>query len=120
MRPESTQVNASLINAAWALRRGHSSESGPDGTELRRLITDDNAHYHANGIAPVYLSKNVRDEVAENAEQVLASQFAEAIRRARIHFFQPIIDIEPTQLAFGRTVMVGDAAYVAPTRLVTD
>ena len=83
------------------------------GEELRRLMTDDDGRYHANGIPPALLSKRLRDEVIENANQVLAPQFAEAIRRARMHFFQPIMDIEPTQLAFGRAVIVGDAAYVA-------
>jgi 2-polyprenyl-6-methoxyphenol hydroxylase-like FAD-dependent oxidoreductase len=84
-----------------------------EGDELRRLMTDDDGRYHANGISPDLLSTKVRDEVIKSARQVLAPQFAEAIRLARMHFFQPIMDIEPTRLAFGRTVIVGDAAYVA-------
>jgi 2-polyprenyl-6-methoxyphenol hydroxylase-like FAD-dependent oxidoreductase len=83
----------------------------PAGDELRRLMTDDDGRHHPNGIPPALLSKKVRDEVVENAQQVLAPQFAEAIRCARMHFFQPIMDIEPPQLTFGRVAIVGDAAF---------
>ncbi|MFN0037882.1 MAG: FAD-dependent monooxygenase, partial [Burkholderiales bacterium] len=38
--------------------------------------------------------------------------FAEAMRLGRTHFFQPIMDIEPPQLVFGRVAIVGDAAFV--------
>ena len=41
----------------------------------------------------------------------MAPQFAEAIRNARMHFFQPIMDIEPPRMAFGRAVIIGDAAF---------
>ncbi len=82
------------------------------GDDLRRLMTDDDGHYHSNGIPPALLSTRLRDEVVENAQRVLAPQFAQAIRSARMHFFQPIMDIEPPQLAFGRVVIVGDAAFV--------
>ncbi len=80
---------------------------------LRRLMTDDTGHYHPNGIPPGLLSSQIRQEMIENASQVLAPQFAEAVRRARLHFFQPIVDLELPRLVFGRAVIIGDAAFTA-------
>src|SRR5207344_2316906 len=47
------------------------------------------------------------------AQARLAPQFAEAIQRARIHFLQPIVDLESPRMVFGRVVVIGDAAFVA-------
>lgn len=79
--------------------------------ELPRFLTDDTGKYHPNGIPPALLSTRLRDQMVETAQQVMAPQFAEAIRKARTHFFQPIMDIEPPHMAFGRAVIIGDAAF---------
>ena len=80
---------------------------------LRYLMTDDSGRYHPNGIPPALLSSRIRQEMIEKASQVLAPQFAEAVRRARLHFFQPIVDLELPRLVFGRVVIIGDAAFTA-------
>jgi len=80
---------------------------------LRYLMTDDTGRYHPNGIPPALISSRVRQEMVEKAQQVLAPQFAEAVRRARLHFFQPIVDLEMPRLVFGRVVIIGDAAFTA-------
>jgi 2-polyprenyl-6-methoxyphenol hydroxylase-like FAD-dependent oxidoreductase len=81
--------------------------------DLPRLMTDDTGRYHPNGIPPALLSAAVRDEMVETAQQALAPQFAEAIRRARLRFFQPIVDLELPRLVIGRAIIIGDAAFVA-------
>jgi 2-polyprenyl-6-methoxyphenol hydroxylase-like FAD-dependent oxidoreductase len=81
--------------------------------ELPGLLTDDSGRYHPNGIAPSLISARVRERMVERAAQVLAPQFAEAIARARLVFFQPIVDLEMPRLVFGRIVVIGDAAFVA-------
>ena len=83
-----------------------------EADELPRFMTDDEGRYHPNGVPPALLSQRVRSEMVENAQRVLAPQFAEAIRTARMHFFQPILDIEPRRLVFGRVAIIGDAAFV--------
>ena len=80
---------------------------------LPRLLTDDSGRYHANGIPPALLSTQVREEMVATARQALAPQFAEAIERARLRFFQPIVDLELARLVYGRVVIIGDAAFVA-------
>lgn len=85
----------------------------PEGEAMRRLMTDDGGRHHPNGIPPGLISKSVRAEMMNLAERVLAPQFAEAIRCARLIFFQPIVDLESPQMAFGRVAVIGDAAFVA-------
>ncbi len=80
---------------------------------LRYLMTDDTGRYHPNGIPPALISSRVRQEMVEKAQRVLAPQFAEAVGRARLHFFQPIVDLELPRLVFGRVVIIGDAAFTA-------
>jgi 2-polyprenyl-6-methoxyphenol hydroxylase-like FAD-dependent oxidoreductase len=84
-----------------------------EAEDLPRFMTDDRDRYHPNGIPPSLLSSRIRDEMVDIAQRVLAPQFAEALRRGRLHFFQPILDIEPVRLAFGRVAIIGDAAFVA-------
>ncbi len=81
--------------------------------QLRRFSTDDTGHYFPLGIPPALLSKNVRDEMITTAQQALAPPFAEAIRVSPVHFFQPILDLEPQRMALGRVAIVGDAAFIA-------
>ncbi|HUF21726.1 MAG TPA: FAD-dependent monooxygenase [Burkholderiales bacterium] len=81
--------------------------------DLPGLMTDAAGRRHLNGISPSLIRSEVREEMVETAQQVLAPQFAEAIRRASLHFFQPIVDLESPRTVFGRVVIVGDAAFVA-------
>lgn len=81
--------------------------------DLPRYMTDDNGHFHANGIPPALFSKRVQQEMIEVATQRLAPQFGVAMRQGRWHFFQAIYDLEPPQLAFGRVALMGDAAFIA-------
>jgi 2-polyprenyl-6-methoxyphenol hydroxylase-like FAD-dependent oxidoreductase len=84
-----------------------------EAEELPRFMTDDRGRYHPNGIPPSLLSGAIRDEMVDIGQGVLAPQFAEALRCGKLHFFQPILDIEPQRLAFGRVAIIGDAAFVA-------
>jgi 2-polyprenyl-6-methoxyphenol hydroxylase-like FAD-dependent oxidoreductase len=81
--------------------------------ELPRMLTDAAGRHHADGISPSLIRDDVRREMRSLAERVLAPQFAESIQRARVEFFQPIVDLESPRLVFGRVVLVGDAAFVA-------
>jgi 2-polyprenyl-6-methoxyphenol hydroxylase-like FAD-dependent oxidoreductase len=76
-------------------------------------MTDDAGRYHPSGIPPGLIRASIRKEMAELAERVLAPQFAEAIQRARLVFFQPIVDLESPRMVFGRVAVIGDAAFTA-------
>lgn len=85
----------------------------PDNEALVDLHTDDTGRHHPNGIPPSLIRVQVRNEMTQLAQRVLAPQFAEAVERARVVFFQPIVDLELPRLVFGRAVILGDAAFVA-------
>ena len=52
--------------------------------------------------------------MARNAAQrLLSPAFAEVVTRTQQPFFQPISDLISDRLVFGRTVLLGDAAFVA-------
>ena len=53
------------------------------------------------------------EEVRRAADDLLAPQFAEVVRRAPQPFFQAIFDLESPRMAFGRIALLGDAAFVA-------
>lgn len=84
-----------------------------DETELRRLSTDDTGKVHGNGIPPPLISKAIMKEIREVADAVLAPQFAEMVAVTPQPFFQPIFDLESTNLVFNRVVLLGDSAFVA-------
>jgi 2-polyprenyl-6-methoxyphenol hydroxylase-like FAD-dependent oxidoreductase len=84
-----------------------------DEAHLPDLMTDDSGRHHVHGIPPSLIRAQVRKQMIEDAHDTLAPQFAEAIERARLTFFQPIVDLELAQLVFGRVVIVGDAAFTA-------
>src|SRR5690606_16719393 len=83
-----------------------------DEAELARLSTDDSGKVHLDGIPPPLISKAVQTEIREAAHRLLAPQFAEMVERTEQPFFQPIYDLESSQLAFGRVALLGDAAFV--------
>jgi 2-polyprenyl-6-methoxyphenol hydroxylase-like FAD-dependent oxidoreductase len=84
-----------------------------EADELPRMLTDAKGRHHPNGIAPSLIRDGVREEMRLLAGHVLAPQFAESIQRARVEFFQPIVDLESPRLVLGRVVLVGDSAFVA-------
>lgn len=81
--------------------------------ELADLLTDESGQRHDGGIAPNRIRPAVHTALRADAKRLLAPQFAEIIERTEQPFFQPIVDLASTQIVFGRTALVGDAAFVA-------
>jgi 2-polyprenyl-6-methoxyphenol hydroxylase-like FAD-dependent oxidoreductase len=84
-----------------------------EATTLRDLCTDASGHCHGSSIPPPLISDEVREAMVRAAGERLSPQFIEVVRRARQPFFQPIYDVESSQIAFGRVALLGDAAFVA-------
>jgi 2-polyprenyl-6-methoxyphenol hydroxylase-like FAD-dependent oxidoreductase len=83
-----------------------------DPPALADMCTDDKRHYHAGGIPPPSIRKDVIARVKDDAKALLAPQIAEIFLRSE-PFFQPIFDLESPALVFGRVALTGDAAFVA-------
>ncbi len=80
---------------------------------FRSMVTDASGKVWPDGIPPPLIRPEVLEEARTAAHQVLSPQFAELVEKTENLFFQPIFDLESTQLAFGRVALLGDAAFVA-------
>jgi 2-polyprenyl-6-methoxyphenol hydroxylase-like FAD-dependent oxidoreductase len=83
----------------------------PDG--LAALLTDADGQLYPLGIPPNKVSWRHIAAMREAARELLAPQFAEILEKTAQPFLQPIFDVSSTQIAFGRVVLMGDAAFVA-------
>ncbi|MGE0715771.1 MAG: FAD-dependent monooxygenase [Alphaproteobacteria bacterium] len=81
--------------------------------QRRQLFTDADGRDHGTAIAPHLIRAEVVAAMRADAERLLAPPFAEVVRRTPRPFLQAIFDLEVPRMAVGRTVFVGDAAFVA-------
>lgn len=84
-----------------------------ESTTLRDMVTDATGKVWPDGIPPPLIRPELLAQARQAARDVLAPQFAEMVEKTESLFFQPIFDLESRQLAFGRVVLLGDAAFVA-------
>jgi 2-polyprenyl-6-methoxyphenol hydroxylase-like FAD-dependent oxidoreductase len=80
---------------------------------LPALCTDASGHCHGTSIPHPLIRPEVIKDIRAVAHEVLAPQIARTFSLAPQCFFQAITDLESPQLQFGRTVLLGDAAFVA-------
>ncbi len=80
---------------------------------LPLLCTDASGHCHGNSIPPHLVRAEVRQELRDAAEAGLAPPLAAIVKRTEQPFPHGIFDVESPRLAFGRVVLLGDAAFVA-------
>ena len=84
-----------------------------ESTTFTDLVTDASGKVWSDGIPPPLIRPAVVAAARRAAAEVLAPQFAEVVEKTESLFFQPIYDLESSQLAFGRIALLGDAAFVA-------
>jgi 2-polyprenyl-6-methoxyphenol hydroxylase-like FAD-dependent oxidoreductase len=84
-----------------------------DEATLRVMLTDAHDHVHADGIAPPLIRSELIAAMRDAGQRLLSPAFAEVVTRTQQPFFQPISDLISEQMVFGRTVLLGDAAFVA-------
>lgn len=80
---------------------------------LRRMLTDAGGKFWSMGIPPPLIRREFIDQARDAARRLLAPQFVEVVEKIDPLFFQPIYDLVSERLAFGRAVLLGDAAFVA-------
>lgn len=84
-----------------------------DDAALRAMLSDADGRVHPEGIAPPLIRAELIAAMRDTAQRLLAPAFAEVVTRTKQPFFQPISDLISDRLVFGRTVLLGDAAFVA-------
>jgi 2-polyprenyl-6-methoxyphenol hydroxylase-like FAD-dependent oxidoreductase len=105
-RNNETQVGRRAYNIVW-YRPADTERTLPD------LCTDSQGRCHGTTIAPPLIRREVLAAVNASARALLAPQIAEIFARTAQPFFQPIIDLAPPKMVFGRVALLGDAAFVA-------
>lgn len=81
---------------------------------LAELLTDTDGFRHDLSIPPHKIRSVVLDDMRHDADRLLAPAFAEVVRRTAQPFIQAILDLETPRMLVGeRTVILGDAAFVA-------
>jgi 2-polyprenyl-6-methoxyphenol hydroxylase-like FAD-dependent oxidoreductase len=84
-----------------------------EATELRRLLTDKDGHFHALGIPPPLVRADVVASFRAASRTLLPPQLDEVVRLTPQPFLQPIFDVESLRMTVGRAVLGGDAAFLA-------
>jgi len=117
--PGEQMLGYPVAGAANTTRRGHRRYNfvwyrpAAEDSSLPELLTDESGYVHQASIPPPLIRRQVVARMQQDADTLLAPQFAEIVRLTQQPFFQPIYDVESPRLAFGRVVLVGDAAFVA-------
>jgi 2-polyprenyl-6-methoxyphenol hydroxylase-like FAD-dependent oxidoreductase len=81
--------------------------------QLTDFCTDATGRVHEAGIPPPLIRPEVLVWAKDKARALLAPQICAVIEHADQFFFQPIYDLSSSRLAFGRVVLLGDAAFIA-------
>jgi len=81
-------------------------------TALPRLLTDDTGKLHDMSIPPPLIAHSTINEMRAAADRVLSPQFRALVAVTHEPFLQPIFDLDSKRIAFGRTALLGDAAFV--------
>jgi 2,6-dihydroxypyridine 3-monooxygenase len=93
-----------LINTVWYV-------NVPDGEPLEALMTDRGGIRRPVSLPPGAATGEAVAGMRQAAAELLAAPLAEAIARTAEPFVQAVYDIEVPRMAFGRTCLVGDAAF---------
>lgn len=80
---------------------------------LREMQTDAAGQHHPEGIPPQAIREHFISDLRRDASAVFCDAWAEMVHKVDQPLFQPIGDLESSQMSFGRVALLGDAAYVA-------
>lgn len=86
---------------------------GADAAALADLMTDEDGEKFSQGIPPAKVSRHHIVQMRQDANDLLAPQFAEILKKTAQPFLQPIYDLCSEEISFGRVALLGDAAFVA-------
>jgi 2,6-dihydroxypyridine 3-monooxygenase len=94
-----------LMNMVWY--------RNADRGELGRVLTDRHGEARPVSVPPGLVSPSLVGEMRDQASELLAPPIAEFVLSVAEPFVQAIFDLHVPQMAFGRTCLLGDAAFAA-------
>lgn len=83
------------------------------GAPLAQLLTDRHGVAHAFSLPPGATRDAPVAALRQDARQLLAPSLRELVLATEAPFLQAILDLAVPRMVFGRTVLIGDAAFVA-------
>src|SRR5262245_1169512 len=92
------------LNCAWYV--------GACEQELDRFLTDKDGRRHHASLPQGMASSALIAEICKLARREVHSMFAELVAATPDAFVQTIVDVVVPQTAFGRVMLLGDAAFV--------
>jgi 2,6-dihydroxypyridine 3-monooxygenase len=95
-----------LINIVWY--RNYS-----DGDDLNQLLTDAHGQRRDVSVPPGLVHPNAVQEAKAHARTRLPASIAEVVQAIDDLFIQVIVDMTVDRMVFGRTCILGDAAFAA-------
>jgi len=84
----------------------------PPGAPLAELLTDRRGLAHAYSLPPDAVRDAPIDALRRDARQLLAPSLRELVLATEAPFVQAILDLAVPRMVFGRTVLIGDAAFI--------
>lgn len=81
------------------------------GDQLTDLLTDRNDRRAELTVPPGSVQLRHLEDLHSAADTELPAPLAEVVRRSAEPFIQVIVDLEVPRMAFGRTCLIGDAAF---------
>jgi 2-polyprenyl-6-methoxyphenol hydroxylase-like FAD-dependent oxidoreductase len=77
------------------------------------MLTDATGRHHPMGTPPALTREEVIAIMRAEVRTIIAPRFLHVLEKIERPFFTPIYDLLSPQFAFGRVVLIGDAAVVA-------
>ena len=93
-----------VINFVWY-------RNYPEGGPYEALMTDKDGRWRGGTMPPGMVGDEFLTEMLETARSTLAPTLLEVIEGCEAPLIQAIFDVESPQMAFGRVVVMGDAAF---------
>ena len=100
------KVGERLMNYVWY-------RNVTEGAELNELVTDTHGRVGKVAVQAGDVKQQHVDQLLFDAVDLLPTQFAEVILKTRQPFIQILRDIMVDQMAFGRAIILGDAAFAS-------
>jgi len=83
-----------------------------DESGLPALLTDTDGHYNGRWISPARIQPHLIERMRRQAAERLPPNLAPVVQLSPNPFVQPIFDLASKRIAFKRTAIIGDAAFV--------
>ncbi|MDH4117156.1 MAG: monooxygenase [Acidimicrobiia bacterium] len=99
-----TTPGARIINSVWY-------RNYPDDGTFEALMTDRDGNRRTTTMPPGTISSRFVDEMLSTARSTLAPPLREIVEKCPGPLVQAIYDLEVDQMAFGRVIIMGDAAF---------